>query len=299
MGKSTGAAFSTDEIKRRFSSPASSSSTSRTSTTPAANSSGASNRYGSRFLGRAGTPSAEASKESGNEDDEEDSSDDSESEDSDESSEEEEEEEKNHYSDVGPLLGRSAQSKTSHWTDKSTANDSGYGSRYNSSDNSNSSSSNISRYGASSSNSSSNDSAVRKTSFADTAKKEDGFDNKYPYASKYLNRSRTNMAQPEEEEKPSPFQSRFLNRSKTSAVIPGSGADSEESTSGHGSSRQKFEELKERRQRLARSKSSAGLEEEDSSAASGSANASSDEGSKPQELSNWARYLKNKYGNKT
>jgi len=326
--KSTGAAFSTDEIKRRFSSPASSSSTSRTSTTPAANSSGASNRYGSRFLGRAGTPSAEASKESGNEDDEEDSSDDSESEDSDESSEEEEEEEKNHYSDVGPLLGRSAQSKTSHWTDKSTANDSGYGSRYNSSDNSNSSSSNSSRYGASSSNSSSNDSAVRKTSFADTAKKEDGFDNKYPYASKYLNRSRTNMAQPEEEEKPSPFQSRFLNRSKSSAVIPGSGADSEESTSGHGSSRQKFEELKERRQRLARSKSSAGLEEEDSSAAagsglygsrygagsssstaaasssasggaSGSANASGDEGSKPQELSNWARYLKNKYGNKT
>merc|ERR1719369_1472639 len=163
-------------------------------------------------------------------------------------------------------------------------------------------------------------------------KKEDGFDNKYPYASKYLNRSRTNMAQKdEEEEKPSAFQSRFLNRSKSSAVIPGSGTgtDSEDSGLAHGSSRQKFEELKERRQRLARSKSSAGLEEEDNSGAagsssygsrygagssstgasssasggasggaSGSGNASGDEGSNPQQLSNWARYLKNKYGNK-
>merc|ERR1712008_459022 len=172
-----------------------------------------STRYGSRFLGRAGTPSVEASKESGNEDDDEDSSEDSESEDSDESSEEEDEEEKNHYSDVGPLLGRSAQSKPSHWTDKSTANDSGYGSRYNSSDNSSGSSSS-SRYGAASSSSTSNDTAARKTSFDASAKKEDGFDNKYPYASKYLNRSRTDMAQPAaaaEEEKPSPFQSRFLN----------------------------------------------------------------------------------------
>lgn len=359
--KKSGAAFTTEELKSRFLKSDSKPSTSKTDSSRSSTTSSGS-RFHSRFLGRAGTPSVEASKESGNEDDDdEESSDDSESEESEESSDEEEEEEKeptSEYSrpDVGPLLGRSAQAREvagsssstnsrNSWSERSSypptssAADSGYSSsRYGSnSDNSNgsSSSSNSSRYGASASSTSSTDSGVgthRRPSYLEPTKptakeKEDEFEAKYPYASKYLSRSRATV--PEEETKPT-FQSRFLNRSKSSAIL---GPDDDESTSSsapHGTSRARFEELKERRQRLARSKSSAGLEEDDgatadtnsaanyrsrysrtepdttptsrsisSTGATGATGGGDAEGSSSTQLSNWARYLKNKYGNRT
>ncbi|ROT62087.1 putative RING finger protein nhl-1 [Penaeus vannamei] len=187
-----------------------------------------------------------------------------------------------------------------------------------------------SRYGASAS-SSSTDSGLgshRRPSYMETKapskEKDDDFDSKYPFASKILSRSRANV--PEEESK-HPFQSRFLNRSKSSAVL---GPDDEDSSStpSHGSSRARFEELKERRQRLARSKSSAGLEDDETSSAdtssasayrprygrtepetsttsrtsassSGASGGGEEGGSSSTQLSNWARYLKNKYGNRS
>ncbi|KAF2357375.1 NHL repeat [Trinorchestia longiramus] len=318
--------------------------------------------------GRAGTPSAEASKESGNDDDEE-SSEETESEDSEESSDEEEEEkeEKYHYSrSGGGLLGRSTQNSSSTSSPiKSKPTDSGYASRYGSSnDNSSnrygtSNDSSTSRYGTSNdtssnrygtsndtssnrygtsndtssnrygtSNDSSSASSYRRPSIIDN-KKDDDSESKYSFSSKYTNRPRANAT--EEESKPA-FQSRFLNRSKSSAILgpDAVGATKEEdSPPAMGAGRARFEELKERRQRLARSKSSAGLDDEEgspekasspspykskysrdndtstSSAGSralGTSNSPSgrdDGGSSTAQLSNWARYLKNKYGNKS
>lgn len=363
--KATGAAFSTEELKNRFvkAEPKPSTSKVESSRSSAPNSS----RFQSRFLGRAGTPSAEASKESGNEDEDEETSDDSESEESEESSEEEEEEEEKEEPtsevsrpDIGPLLGRSAQardvtantSSRSTWGERSSyppasssGNDSGYASRYGSSgENGNGNSTTTttpSRYGTSASNTSTTDSGAtthRRPSYLDTAKppvkeKDDDFESKYPYSSKYLNRSRA--AVPEEETKPT-FQSRFLNRSKSSAVLGPDENDESTPATTHGTGRARFEELKERRQRLARSKSSAGLEDEEgttadtnsaanyrprynrlepetstptrstttgvaSSVGSSSASGTGGEegGSSSTQLSNWARYLKNKYGNRS
>ncbi|KAK3857624.1 hypothetical protein Pcinc_036135 [Petrolisthes cinctipes] len=369
--KPTGAAFSTDELKNRFvrsdSKPATTTPTPTPTSKPDTSRSNApsSSRFQSRFLGRAGTPSVEASKESGNEDDDDDSTEDSESEESEDSSEEEDEEEEektSEYSrsDIGPLLGRSAQSRdvagststSSRWGDRSsyppassTVADSGYGSsRYGSSSDTSNGSTSSSRYGASSSSSISNDSGIgshRRPSYyepkSQAKEKDDDVDSKYPYTSKYLNRSRA-AAAPEEETKPS-FQSRFLNRSKSSAVLGPDDAseDTSASTSTHGTGRARFEELKERRQRLARSRSSAGLEDEESStadtnstpsyrtrygrtetetsptsrtsglgaassssaAASSSSGGGEEGGSSSAQLSNWARYLKNKYGNRS
>ncbi|XP_042240194.1 RING finger protein nhl-1-like [Homarus americanus] len=361
--KATGAAFSTEELKNRFVRTDSKPSTSKVESS--SRSSGPSNsRFQSRFLGRAGTPSVETSKESGNEDEDDETTEDSESEESEESSEEEEEEEEekeptSEYSraDIGPLLGKSAQardvagstSSRSTWGDRSSypsastsGTDSGYASRYGSnSDNSNGSSNNSSRYGAPTSNSSSTDAGAtshRRPSYLDSAKpqakeKEDEFESKYPYSSKYLNRSRA--AVPEEDSKPT-FQSRFLNRSKSSAVLGPDDNDESTPTTTHGTGRARFEELKERRQRLARSKSSAGLEDDEGTAADtnsaanyrprygrvepeasattrntaagtssvgaagSSSNAGGDNsGSSSTQLSNWARYLKNKYGNRS
>ncbi|XP_045119042.1 RING finger protein nhl-1-like [Portunus trituberculatus] len=378
--KPTGAAFSTEELKNRFSRQDSRPSTSKAEPTRSGTSGGAS-RFQSRFLGRAGTPSVEASKESENDDDDE-TTDDSESEESEETSEEddddeeeeeeEEEEEKKTTTtehsrpDIGPLLGRSAQSRdvgtssstSSRWGDRSSyppasssSGESGYSSsnRYgSSSDNSNGSSTSSSRYGATSS--LSNDSGAsatshRRPSYVETKSsakdKEEDFESKYPYSSKYLNRSRANV--PEEDSKPN-FHSRFLNRSKSSAVLGpvDDSADDSSSSTTHGASRARFEELKERRQRLARSRSSAGLEDEDSATAdtsttstatnnyrtrygrdtaspssrsggsvstssttassgtnSGGGGGGGEEGSSSTQLSNWARYLKNKYGNRS
>ncbi|XP_066977203.1 RING finger protein nhl-1 [Macrobrachium rosenbergii] len=354
--KKSGAAFTTEELKSRFLRSDSKPSTSKVDSSSRSTGPTSGSRFHSRFLGRAGTPSVEASKESGNEDDDDDeSSDDSESEESEESSDDEEEEEKettSEYSrtDIGPLLGRSAQardvagsssssSSRSTWNDRSSypptssGGDSGYSSsRYGSnSDNSNgSTSSSSSRYGASASSTSSTDSGVgshRRPSYLEPAKpsakdKDDEFESKYPYASKYLSRSRANV--PEEETKPTTFQSRFLNRSKSSAVL-GPDDDDSSTTPTHGTSRARFEELKERRQRLARSKSSAGLEDDEGASADTSspsnyrsrysrtdtdttpssrstsstgAPSADSEGSSSTQLSNWARYLKNKYGNR-
>lgn len=361
--KATGAAFSTEELRNRFVKADTKPSTSKVDTSRT--SAQSNSRFQSRFLGRAGTPSAEASKESGNEDEDEESSDDSESEESEESSEEEEEEEEkeptSEYSrpDVGPLLGKSAQardvaapatSSRSTWSERnsyppasSSVNDSGYASRYGSSSensNGNSTTTPTSRYGTSSVNTSSTDTGTtshRRPSYLDTPKpqakeKEDDFESKYPYSSKYLNRSRA--AVPEEDTKPT-FQSRFLNRSKSSAVLGPDDTDESTPAATHGTGRARFEELKERRQRLARSKSSAGLEDEEgttpdtnsassyrprygrvepetstttrsttsgatsSGIGSSSGTGSEEGGSSSTQLSNWARYLKNKYGNRS
>ncbi|XP_050691986.1 RING finger protein nhl-1-like [Eriocheir sinensis] len=364
--KPTGAAFSTEELKNRFSRQDSRPSTSKAEATGRSGESGRS-RFQSRFLGRAGTPSVEASKESENDDDDE-TTDDSESEESEESSDEEEEEEEEEEKttttttttttsrsrpDIGPLLGRSAQSRdvgssststSSRWGDRSSyppatsssSGESGYSSRYGSSSDTSNGSTTSSRYGASSS--MSNDSGVgsalshRRPSYVEskppTKEKEEDFESKYPYSSKYLNRSK-----PAEEEPKSNFHSRFLNRSKSSAVLgPDDNTDDSSSGATHGTSRARFEELKERRQRLARSRSSAGLEDEDSAAADTSSSASNyrsrygrdtsspssrsgaaaspasgtsggggseEGGSSSTQLSNWARYLKNKYGNRS
>ncbi|KAL7640842.1 UNVERIFIED_CONTAM: hypothetical protein RMT77_009117 [Armadillidium vulgare] len=286
--------------------------------TPATPRTSGASRYQSRFMPRAGTPSAETAKASVNdeEDEEEETSEESETEDSDESSEEEEEETvKSSYTRPSGsiLLGRST-------TSNKTTNDSGYGS-----------SGNNSKYGGTSSSSESN-ASYRKPSYTEPLKSpkesSEEIESKYPYASKFLNRSRTTTANNEEDAKPS-FQSRFLSKSKSSAVLgPDTNNDDETHIpSSTGTSRAKFEELKERRQRLARSKSSAGMEEDestskpetstyrsrfgrdaDSSASSGNstrgtgnasaAAASGSEDAPSNQLSNWARYLKNKYGNK-
>ncbi|XP_018021098.1 RING finger protein nhl-1 isoform X1 [Hyalella azteca] len=274
--------------------------------------------------GRAGTPSAEASKESGNEEEEE-SSEETESDDSEESSEEEEEakEDKTPYSrSGGGLLGRSTQNSSSTGSSlKSKPTDSGYASRYGSSnDNS------TSRYGTN--NDTSSTSSYRRPSIIDNKKDDDG-ESKYSFSSKYLNRAKLNA---QEEEKPA-FQSRFLNRSKSSAIL---GPDAvgatkdDDSPPAMGTGRARFEELKEKRQRLARSKSSAGLDDDESSTNDTSSPSSTykskysrdndtstssvgsrtlgssstptgrdDGGSSTAQLSNWARYLKNKYGNKS
>ncbi|XP_018021101.1 RING finger protein nhl-1 isoform X3 [Hyalella azteca] len=324
--KYTGAAFSTDELRNRFGRTTDSSSRSRTNTypRPSTTSSSGSSRFQSRFLGRAGTPSAEASKESGNEEEEE-SSEETESDDSEESSEEEEEakEDKTPYSrSGGGLLGRSTQNSSSTGSSlKSKPTDSGYASRYGSSnDNS------TSRYGTN--NDTSSTSSYRRPSIIDNKKDDDG-ESKYSFSSKYLNRAKLNA---QEEEKPA-FQSRFLNRSKSSAIL---GPDAvgatkdDDSPPAMGTGRARFEELKEKRQRLARSKSSAGLDDDESSTNDTSSPSSTykskysrdndtstssvgsrtlgssstptgrdDGGSSTAQLSNWARYLKNKYGNKS
>lgn len=339
--KATGAAFSTDELKNRFgrtttdtNSRSNSSTYPRTSST----SGSGSTRFQSRFLGRAGTPSVEASKESGNEDEDEESSEESESEDSEESSEDDAEEKEDKSSTYprsgGGLLGRSAQnpsSSTSSSLRNKNTTDSGYASRYGSSSD-NSSASAPNRYGTSI-NDTSSSSSYRRPSVLDNKKEED-HDPKYSFSSKYSSRNR---AAPQEEETKPAFQSRFLNRSKSSAILgpdAAAAAKDDDSSSSMGAGRARFEEMKERRQRLARSKSSAGLDDDDASTTAdsspstykskysrdndtsgtgssslgsrtlGSSSSSSpsgrdDGGSSTAQLSNWARYLKNKYGNKT
>jgi len=282
-----------------------------------------SSRYSSRFLGRAATPSAETSKESSNNDDEEEeedeSSDETETEESEESSEEEEE--KSYTSSIlNNNSSRTYPQNTSSSIRSRNSNDSGYSSRYGNTNDSSSS-----RYGATTNGTSSNSTYNRRPSVYES-KKDDELESKYNYSgSKYLSRNRKD----EEEEQKSPFQSRFLNRSKSSAVLGPDGVSAQNDESpAKGSGRARFEEMKEKRQRLARSKSSAGLDEEDGGVAdstpaykskysrdndikSNVANRTlgpssptsttnrEESGSSNAQLSNWARYLKNKYGNKS
>jgi len=257
--------------------------------------SGASSKY-ARY-GRAATPSNENSTDNLNndDDDDEESSEDTES-DSEESSEEEEEEKPSAYSSTRNYSSTNGTSSTR----KKSEPDTSYSSRYGTNSNDTSSTNN---YG-------------RRSSVYD--KKEDEAD-KYSYTgSKYLSRNK----EPVEEEPKSSFSSRFLNRSKSSAVLGPDAAQNEDDTSTKGSGRQRFEELKEKRQqRIARSKSSAGLDDDEagssepayksrysrdndtssnaSSRVLGSKEESKEEGGSNAQLSTWARYLKNKYGNKT
>lgn len=334
----TGAAFSTDELKNRFQKTGDSKSSSSTtpSTRTSNGGSGGSSRFQSRFLARPGTPSVEASKESGNEEDEEESSEESDSEESEESSEEEDEKENAPLysrSDGGTHAGRStreaARKDTNHSPSStaSSANDSGYGSSNNSRYHAPTSPVSTSTPNSISTPSTNEVQSHRRPSYLESSRlaakekeREDDFEAKYPYASKFLNRNKTN-----EEETKTPFQSRFLNKSKSSALLgPDSSHNDEEPhspTATSSSSRAKFEELKEKRQRLARSKSSAGMDEEEaapeptstyrsrygrdtetptpSTPSSRLTSTPEDANAPANQLSNWAKYLKNKYGNKT
>jgi len=307
----------------RLTSLAESSSTkppSTTSTKPSRyeNATNGTSRYSSRFLGRAATPSAETSKEDLNNDEEEDeSSEESESDDTEESSEEEEE--KTYTSSVLNSASNRSQPTTTR-----SRNSADYGSRYTNANNDNSSANTSSRYNSGTNGTSSSSTYNRRPSVYEN-KKEDESESKYGYSgSKYLSRNRN---EEKEEEPKSAFQSRFLNRSKSSAVLgpDGVASQNDDSSPAKTSGRARFEEMKEKRQRLARSKSSAGLDDEDNVDTSSSykskysrdndiksnvanralgpsTNASTanrdESGSSNAQLSNWARYLKNKYGNK-
>jgi len=293
------------------------------STRPARYTNGGSSRFTSRFLGRASTPSAENSRDAADDDDEDDdeeeSSEETETEDSEESSEEEEDR-GTRWSATGRNATPSSTNSTNRYRD---TNGSSYSSRYgNSTDNSGTAAS-TSRYG-STNNDSSSSAYGRRSSIHEPKKDEDTYT-----GSKYLSRNRT---EPKEEEPKSSFQSRFLSRSKSSAIIgPDAASHRDEEREKpvsfvRGAGRARFEQLAEKRQTLARSKSSAGLDEDESGVSDskssstykskysrdgesnaanrvlGSANSSTNKeenGTGNPQLSNWARYLKNKYGNKS
>jgi len=295
---------------------ADSSSTSK-STRPARYANGGSSRFQSRFLGRASTPSAENSRDNDDDDDDDDdeSSEETETEDSEESSEEEDD--RGVRSSVtGRGSTQNATNGTSRYRD---TNGSGYSSRYGNGTDNSGTTTTSSRY-ASSNNEPSSSTYSRRPSVYEPKKEEDTYT-----GSKYLSRNRN---EPKEEEPKSSFQSRFLSRSKSSAIIAPDKEEEKEKPMSfvRGAGRARFEQLAEKRQTLARSKSSAGLDEDesgvsdskssstykskysrdgDSNAANrvlGSANNSSsreENGTGNPQLSNWARYLKNKYGNKT
>ncbi|XP_065560349.1 RING finger protein nhl-1-like isoform X4 [Artemia franciscana] len=149
---------------------------------------------------------------------------------------------------------------------------------------------------------------------------------KYPLTSKYLNRSRANLDDDTSAStygssrySGSGYRSRFLNRSRSSAAIaqdedgdeepksPSQTVPSIPSDEKYPSGRSRYAALKERRSRLARSKSSAEVVGDDNdgvkdgSVSYGKSREPSPEYNKEGEgsnLSNWARYLKNKYGSR-
>ena len=346
------------------------------------------NRFQSRFLGRAGTPTAEASRGSEN----------SSSSSSDDSSESESDSDHKTAApvvaaakdrelgrtDIGPLLARSAQARDSSsalgsrnepsrvdrptftrstsrtapsptTTSTTAPTNRASGSlpgRYGT-DSAASSAAPSSRFApAASSATGSGEYASGSSSISrsrtGSALHADATDNKYPLTSKYLNRSRASMAEATPETSTSSYtpryggyRSRFLNKSKSSAALAperddedDDGADSEtlvanaDSTApineGHvrsnssnlasgeeryPSGRSRYVALKDRRSRLARSKSSHEVahgdeSNVDSSAAVGEVGdtgTSSQDRADPEtgsgsSLSTWARYLKNKYG---
>nr|CAG4648513.1 EOG090X01W2 [Polyphemus pediculus] len=428
--RNTGAAFSTEELKNRFSrkttsptadssaasaatptttrsrfgtvssSPTSSvsapsnrfgsSSSSSSSSTPTAATSTASAagvasavpRFQSRFLGRAGTPTAEASKGSENsQSSSSESSSESESADSDRQNKTTSVKQPTSEvaapnkdrelarTDIGPLLARSAQAR-----DSTTSYSSGRhgeaskppdtappfmrsrGSTASASSvtsptsgrpptaGSSADASGSSRFRPGADYSNPRTTSIARSRTGSSLHTED-MENKYPLTSKYLNRSRANMADsssPSDSSSYSPrygrYQSRFLNKSKSSAALASErdedddGADVDSAGEGnhesdlvdgradssdpsqlasgeerYPSGRSRYAALKDRRSRLARSKSSHevpadsensggnGGEVGDTGTSSTQDQADPESGS-GSSLSTWARYLKNKYG---
>jgi len=420
--RNTGAAFSTDELRNRFSRPSRTSTTSSTaadaptattaavtsprsrfgtvsssaasssystpssrfgSTTSTAASSAAASaaaasatasiapRFQSRFLGRAGTPTAEASRGSENSQSSTSTSDDSsESESADSDTQRKETASSTSKSaasvtpgnggrdrelartDIGPLLARSAQAREPASTSFSRPSDSVY-------------SSSSSTPAAGRSRPPASDYATPAARRATLARSRTGsslhteeMENKYPLTSKYLNRSRANLsdsttastaAQLRDASTASAstyapryggYKSRFLNKSKSSAALAsekdgdeddagdapsavegreavdgrqrvpsGDGVTSTPIVSGeerYPSGRSRYAALKDRRSRLARSKSSHEVPVE--AEVTGNRGEVGDTGTSPaaqekptneesgSSLSTWARYLKNKYG---
>lgn len=395
--RTTGAAFSTDELRNRFSrtaktstassavsdtpatvasprsrfgtvsSSAASSSlstpTSRFGTTSSTSSAGTTSttpvtpRFQSRFLGRAGTPTAEASR--GSENSQSNSS-------SEDSSESESNDSDQHHSgtngtrttssavkdrdlsrtDIGPLLARSAQAREP--APFSRPSDTAYTRR-----SAASTASTASTTSTTSRPPTDYSTRLTRSRTGSSLHSAEELENKYPLTSKYLNRSRANLDTPPASSTSllnrasstengsgssyssgrygSGYRSRFLNRSKSSAALASENGDDEDDTgdapaappvdaptsaivSGeerYPSGRSRYAALKDRRSRLARSKSShevpadaevSGNREEvgdtgTSSPSQTSGNPdSTNDGSNESSLSTWARYLKNKYG---
>ncbi|XP_065560345.1 RING finger protein nhl-1-like isoform X2 [Artemia franciscana] len=320
--------------------------------------------FQSRFLGQAGTPSVEASKESESSSGE---SSDSGSESAEEGEEEtpitsssvkKEPEKESLRTDLGSLLARSAKARdtnTSYTTSKSESTtsppfsrsrtltsttqshsrhdtptknaSSRFGDETTTTPSSRYGNDSISssRYGNSTDNLTGSALSRSRTGSSLYSGREKDAD-KYPLTSKYLNRSRANLDDDTSAStygssrySGSGYRSRFLNRSRSSAAIaqdedgdeepksPSQTVPSIPSDEKYPSGRSRYAALKERRSRLARSKSSAEVVGDDNdgvkdgSVSYGKSREPSPEYNKEGEgsnLSNWARYLKNKYGSR-
>ncbi|XP_044734626.1 RING finger protein nhl-1 [Chrysoperla carnea] len=310
--RNTGAAYTTEEVKQKYLQRSGNDSPTDRSRSDSAKKDPP--KFQSRFLGNSTSRSTPAPIEKPKEEEEEEEETETSSEEETESEEESEEETKKDNremakTDIGPLLARSAQARESSADSsrKNSRDESGYGkSRYNSSN--------------------------------DTS------------ASKYTptTRSRTTV---QEEEPPSRYgssgyTSRFLNKSKSSAAVPPeeedkySSASRDDEDSRYPSGRSRYMAMKDRRSRLARSKSSHQFGDDDdvvldepmtttspsaylASKGYGSAVSSSNDLARSRSshalksrensperntgttekdgaaLSSWARYLKNKYGNRS
>lgn len=290
--RSTGAPFTTEEVKQRYLSRGSVEQSSETPTRTRVPSTGSNSGkdstgvkpFQSRFLNKSTTPTTATKEET-------DTSSEEETESEEESDDNTKKDTNMAKTDIGPLLARSAQARET--SSDSTRN------------------SPRSRY---------------------SSQKEE------TPPSKYTSRVRPTV---QEDEPRYGYTSRFLNKSKSSAIVPPDEEEhsryGEDSDSKYPSGRSRYMAMKERRQRLARSKSSHAIGDDDdvdepisptssnpsaylASRGYGSTASSNDlarsrsshalksrENSPDRNtgsekdgaaLSSWARYLKNKYGNR-
>lgn len=379
---STTATATATTTTSRFGTAGTSSAASSASATSTTNGT-APHRFQSRFLGRAGTPTAEASRGSENNDSESSSSEESDSSESDAAdartkptsssvtSSAGQKDSTSTRTDIGPLLARSAQARdnsnsltspSSNAAGSSYTRTRGSGAGLGSSalPASSATTSTGRQYGSSATSrflgpSDSGAGSTGLTRSRTGSSLATDLENKYPLTSKYLNRSRANLdeygsgSSSRSTGRYGGYQSRFLNKSKSSAALTldadPDGVDGDEPSaddetfgtnqqvpldstlSGGGvsgderypSGRSRYAALKDRRSRLARSKSShevaqsedgpniqhPSVEAVDTGASysfsSGPTGGSAEPPSPGAEssgssLSTWARYLKNKYG---
>jgi len=265
---STTTTSSTSTPSGRFGSSSSTTTTANSGST-ATNGAAAPHRFQSRFLGRAGTPTAEASR--GSENSQSSSSDDSsDSSDSDSApppppatsgrnTAAAPKDRELARTDIGPLLARSAQARDSYpssssitrqqslespssYTPRSRANAASSGSSSSTAAAAPSgrpSYGSASRYGSSASDASNTAAASSLARSRTGSSLAEDMENKYPLTSKYLNRSRANMADTSVDTTSSygggsstsrynsrpGYQSRFLNKSKSSAALAPEGKD--------------------------------------------------------------------------
>lgn len=306
--RSTGAPFSTEEVKQKYLTRGNSGSTepdtrSRVSSVSSNKESATHKPFQSRFLNKTPTTPPPPSKEEDEDETETTSEEETESEEESDEPSTKIESREMAKSDIGPLLARSANA----------------------------------REGSDSS---------RKTSREEPAsvKSRYGYQKDESPTSRYT-RSRTSYKPTEEEPPKYGYTSRFLNKSKSSAAIPPEDdehtrySNKGEDDSKYPSGRSRYMALKDRRQRLARSKSSQQFGDDDdldepmsptsvnpsaylasrgynSTTSSGndlarsrSSHALKSRDNSPDRstatekdgaaLSSWARYLKNKYGNRS